>query len=358
MKRSGCKTLFALLFVQVFFFMSATAFSAEVEKKYSKEYSTSEKELLAISNKYGEVIIENWNENRIQIDVLVTVEHPSQDKAEKYLSMIDILFSDNDNTIRAETDIDSKFSFRGGAGRSFSIDYLVKMPVDFNVDLSNKYGNVEIEEIAGHADIAVKYGSLFVARLSRGNEKPLNSISLAYGKGEIVESGWTEVTLRYVGKLNIGTAKALLVDSRYSKLYVDEAGSVVNDSKYDHVKIDMVNNFVAEGGYTGFELGTVSGKLDIETGYGSIMVEEIEKDFKSVDIEAKYCQVKMGFEENASYRLKVRTSYGGVSFDEENAEIINRIYENNRKSVEAVIGDKNAKAEVNIVSSYGSVKVY
>jgi hypothetical protein len=358
MKRSGCKTVVGLLVVQAVFLLSFSAFGEEVEKTFKKEYSTQGKDLLKIDNRYGDVVIENWNENKVLIDVLVKVEHPSRDKAEKYLSMIDVYFNENDNTIEARTDIDRDFSFKGGTDRSFSIDYVVKMPADFNLDLENKYGNIEIEELSGHVKLAVKYGNLYVASLTRGKEEPLNSVYIAYGKGEIIKSGYTELTLRYVGKLNLGTAQAILLDSRYSKLYVEDVGSVVADSKYDHIEINSVKNFVAEGGYTGFELGSVGGKLDIDTGYGSIKVEDLMKDFDLVDIRAKYCQVRLDVDEAAAYKLNINTSYGGITFNEDNAEIINRIYDNNRKSVEAVVGGKSSESEIKINTSYGSVRVY
>lgn len=357
MKRSGCKTVISLLVVQFVFLLSFSALADEVDKKFKEEFSASGKEMLKINNRYGEVIVENWNEDRVVIEVLVKVKYPSLDKAEKYLSMIDIEFSDNDNTIEATTTIDKNFSFKGGVDREFSIDYLVKMPTDLNLNLTNKYGKVEIGELSGHVHIAVKYGTLFVGKLSRGKEKPLNSVALSYGVAQIAESGWTELTLRYADKVTIGTAKALLVDSRYSKLYVEKVGSFVTESKYDHIEIANLNNFVAEGGFTGFELGNITGKLDITTGYGSIKVENIASGFEDVNIESKYCKIKLQFEEQASYLLNVETSYAPINFDEDNAEIIQRIYENSRKTIEARVGASNSESKVKIKANYGTVIV-
>ncbi len=358
MKRSGCKTVISLLVVQFVFLLSFSTFAEEVDRKFSKEFSVEGKDLLEINNRYGEVIIENWNENKVVIEVLVTVKYPSLDKAEKYLSMIDIEFSNNDNTIGATTNLDKNFSFKGGPDRRFSIDYLVKMPADFNIKLANKYGNVEIGELSGHVQIAVKYGSLFIGELSRGKEKPLNSISLSYGKAEISKSGWTELTLRYATSVNIGIANALLVDSKYSKLYVDKVSTIVAETKYDHIEAIEITNFVAEGGYTGFEFGTLSGKLDIDTGYGSIKVKRITSGFDLVNIESKYCSVSLDIDDDASYVMKLSQQYGNLSFDEDNAEIIQRIYDNNRKSIEANMGSGKSDSRVNIKSSYGSVRVY
>ena len=358
MKRSGCKTVIGLLVVQAAFILFSTAYAAEVEKKYSKEYNATGKDLLSISNRYGEVVVQSWDGNTVSIEVIVTVEHPSQDKAEKYLEMIEVLFSDNDNTIEARTEIDKNFSFKGGGDRSFSIDYLVKMPAALNLGLENKYGNVKVGDLSGHVDIAVKYGSLFVGKLTRGKGEPLNSVSIAYGKGEIVEAGWLELTLRYVGSMNLTRANAVVLDSKYSKVSIEEASSIVSETKYDNIVIGTITNFVAEGGYTGFDLGVVKGKLDISTGYGSIKVEKVMKGFEAVDIEAKYCQVRLGMDSEASYKLDVETSYGGISFDEDRADISKRIYENNHKSIEAVVGDKGTTSAIRIDTSYGSVKVY
>lgn len=357
MKRSGCKTVISLLVVQFIFLLSFSANAEEVDKKFSKEFSVEGKDLLMISNRYGEVIVQNWDQNKVVVEVLVTVKYPSLDKAEKYLSMIDIEFSDNDNTIGAVTNLDRNFSFKGGNDRNFSIDYLVKMPTDFNIKLANKYGNVEISELSGHVQIAVKYGSLYIGELSRGKEKPLNSISLSYGKAEIAKSGWTELTLRYADRVNIGVAKALLMDSKYSKIYIDEVSTIVSETKYDHIEAIEITNLVAEGGYTGFEIGTLKGKLDITTGYGSIKVDRITSGFEEVDIQAKYCKVSLDIDEDASYVLNLSQHYGSLSFNEDKAEIIKRIYDDNDKTIEANIGSGQSSSSVSVKSSYGSVRV-
>ncbi len=358
MKRSGCKTVLGLLVIQAIFVLAFTASAEEVEKKFSKEFSAQGKDLLKIDNRYGDVVIENWNENKVSIEVVVTVNHPSKDKAEKFMSMIDVLFNENDNTIEATTKIEKNFSFREGDERDFSIDYVVKMPENLNLELINRYGQVEIAKLTGHVNIAVKYGSLYVADLTRGKEEPLNKISLAYSKGNIENCGWCELNLAYVGRLNVGSAKALLVDSKYSKLFVDKLSSIVANTKYDQIEIDLLKNLVAEGAYTGFRLGTVTGKVNISTGYGSISIDKLKDGFEMVDIEAKYCQVKIDVEDNASYKLLLKTAYSGLSFDEDNAEIINRIYDNNRKSLEAVIGSKDTESTIKVKSNYGSVKVF
>jgi hypothetical protein len=359
MKRSGCKTVIGLFVLSAVFLFSGTALAEELDKKYDKEYKVQGNELLKINNRYGDVKVESWNEMRVVINVTVTVEHPNADKAEKLLSMIEVIFSQNDNTIEARTEIDSKFSFNGwGDDKKFSIDYEIKMPVGLDFDVANAYGGVTLDELSGHVNIVVKYGAFFAQNLSRGNTKPLNTVTLAYGKGEIVNSGWTELNLRYMGRMNVGKAQALLVNSRYSKMIIDDVSSIVLDSKYDNVTIGNLSNIVAEGGYTGFSIENAEKKVDINTGYGSVNIENINTGFEEVKVDAHYCSVKIGVADGASYNLNIKTQYGGLTFDEGNAEIINRIYENNSKSVEAVVGGKSSNSQISVVAKYGSVKVF
>jgi hypothetical protein len=197
-----------------------------------------------------------------------------------------------------------------------------------------------------------------VDKLSRGKEKPLNKISLAYSKADIEELGWSELYLRYSGRTSIGRARALMVDSRYSKLEIEGVGSIVLDSKYDNINISSLRNLVSESGYTTYRIGRVDGKLDVETGYGSFEVEKLSSRFESVDVTTKYCTVKIGVEETASYILNASAQYGGISFNEDKADLKTRIEENNSKRIEAIVGDKNATSKIDIKTSYGSIKVY
>ncbi|MEE4214632.1 MAG: hypothetical protein V2I34_06170 [Bacteroidales bacterium] len=361
MKRSGCKSVIRLLFVQVVLILSVAAYAADVDKQFSREFDASAIELLKINNRYGDVEIVNSDNNRIIIVVNVKLSHPNSSRAEKLLSMINVEFSENDNTAEARTVIDRQFSMDNrGPNHGFSIDYRVEMPADMDLDLSNRYGDLKAGILTGHVDIRVKYGSLFIKGLTRQNEEPLNRITGEYLRvGDIAEAGWLELNLRYVNRLNILSAQALLVNSRYStNNNIDKVSSIVIDSKYDRFEINDLNNIVAESAYTAYKIGNISNKLDIETKYGSIEVENVEAGFELVKTDVAYSPVKIGFDNSASYSLKADTRYCGFSFNESKADIKQRIQESNSMYLEAVIGKGGTKSEVIIDADYGSVKLY
>ena len=245
MKKLLCKQGYAALAV-LLFAATLSASAEEVKKEFHGEMVPTDNTTLTIMNKFGEVVTETWTEKKIVVDVVVTVDHPSAEKAKKILDMIDVVFTEENGDLKAETVFKEDFSnfSWGGDNNKFSINYNIKMPASINLTVSNKYGNTDIDEVSGLANLTVKYGNLTVHKLNRGNIKPLNNLVVAYGKATVDNIGWAEVNSRYCGQFTIQTASALLVDSRYSKMTIGEVSSLVFDSKYDGYNVEKANNVV------------------------------------------------------------------------------------------------------------------
>ena len=332
----------------------------ELTKEFHKEFKAARNTMLDLNNRYGLVIVETSETDQVVIDVKVTVKYPSREKAEKLLNYIDVEFNEEPDLISAKTVIDEKFSFTGWSGesRKFSIDYNVKMPVWMNLTLANRYGNTELDDLTGLADIDIKYGNLTAAKLSRGNEKPMNTLNLAYGKGSIEEAGWLDATIRYCGNFTITKSQALLLDSKYSKLFLGSASSIVGETKYDNVRIDNINNLILDAGYADINIGTLTKKLVFTVGYGSFNVDRVPAGFESIEVESRYTGVRLGIDESASYKLEGKVSYGGLKFNEDNYRNRKRIVENNSTIIEGTVGrDESPESSVTIDASYGSIRL-
>lgn len=357
MKRSDYKK--SMLLLLPFLLITYNLAAQEVHKEFHQQYTAGANTTLDISNKYGDVIIDSWDQNQVVIDVKVTVEMPNQDKAQKLLDMINVEFSESGNTISAKTVIDNNFNFSGwGSNKRFSIDYSVKMPVEAALTLSNRYGNSDIDEVKGLTNLDIKYGDIRIGKLTRGNQKPLNQIYLAYGKGDIDDAGWLSLNLRYAGSTKINTCQALLLDSRYSRLTVGEVSSIVGDNKYDNLHIGTINNLVLESGYTETSVENLNKKLEYTGSYGSFSVDQIPAKFESIDVESRYMGVKLGIAEDANYKLQAKVSYGGLKYDEENFKNTRRIIENTSQEIEGVVGkEESPTSKVNVTASYGSVRL-
>ncbi len=332
----------------------------EVTKEFRKEFITDKNTVVDINNRYGNVIVTSWDSNKVDIYVKITVELPDRNRAEELISLIDIRFEEMPGKVSAQTIIDEKFSSSvWGANKRFSINYTVKMPYNSSLVLANRYGDTFIDELGGQTDLNVKYGNLTITELTRGDERPLNHINIAYGKALIKSAEWLDLYLRYATMVELPSARALLIDSKYSKIKIGNASSVVVTSKYDNYSIGKINNIVMEAGYTTLNVGTIEKKFVIEGSYGSVNVDNVPKDFDSIDINTKYTGVRIGIDPAASYKLDGTSSYSSIKFPEEHLTIKKRIIENTSSEIEGIVGtEQNTSSTVKVRTSYGSVKLY
>jgi hypothetical protein len=332
----------------------------EISKDFSKTFTLKPSMGVILSNKYGDINIETWDKNEVVIDVKVTVELSSVERSEKLISLIVIDFFESDTALGARTIFDDKFSSvtRGAGSNSFSIDYKVRMPGRVDLNVSNRYGDINMADYSGRLTADVRYGNFVALKLLRGNEKPINSISIAYGKGTIEDANWLSVVTRYSSGLSITKVQAMTLDSRYSKTIIDKAGSIVGVLKYDNLTIGEINNLSIEAGYTPIKAENLKKTLDLTTRYGSFSAATIPVGFEDISIDAGYAGITLGIDQAAKYRLDVKTRYGSLSYCEECLDIIKRIQESNSRELSAIAGgDPNPSASVTIVSSYGSVRL-
>lgn len=349
------------LFIASLLLLSYSISAQELTREFSKEYKVEQGKTLDLNNKYGNIVVETSETDQVRIDVKVTLRYPNREKAERLLSYIDIRFEEDSDRISARTVIDDKFSFTGWGGDSkkFTINYNVKMPEWMDLNLTNRYGNTDLDDLDGKVKLDIKYGNLTASKIRRGNQKPLNSLTLSYGKGSIEEAGWLDATLRYSGNFSIDKSQALLVDSKYSKLYFGSVNSMVCESKYDNLNIETIHNLVLNGGYTDINIGTLIKKLVFEGAYGAFDVDRIPAGFESLKTNSRYCGIRMGIEESAAYKLDAKMSYGSLKIEEDNFKTKKRIVNNTSSETTGIMGnDESPSSDVSITSSYGSVKLY
>ncbi len=353
---------YALIIVLALFTGFTTrAAEDEYSKKIHKEYDTNEQTHLDLTNKYGDVEITNWSKNTLVIDVKITVDHRSEEKAKELLDHITVNFNQNDNTIEVETEIEENFNKSSwffdfdSNNKKFSIDYEIKMPKSLQLTLENKYGDVFLDEVTGQADLTVKYGNLKANKILRNNTKPLSKIYLAYSDGTIEEANWLKMTLKY-SKMEVNKSTALIAVTKYSKLYTNETSSIVAESKYDHYYLGDVENLVSESKYTDYKLDQLNKKLDVNTKYGDIDISYIPKTFEEITIDNKYGHIDLKIDKAASYKIDGTAEYGDIDYPE--SKNVNRMEENTDLKIHGIIGKaKNPKSNIKLKTKYGDIEI-
>jgi hypothetical protein len=326
-------------------FCVLTTNGEDFTRKFNKSWTAAEVETLEITNKYGQVKVEDTGGTMVTIDVLVTAEGP-ENRANEVLDDVTIHFDKTGKIASAVTELAKNFRSRG----NFSIDYTVNIPADRNLKINNKYGNVILNKLDGNGDFNVSYGNFTAAQLN----KPGIVLNVAYGKADVEMMQNGAVTMSY-SKFYLGTGAALNLTSKYSTVNADKLTTLQLNSKYDGFNFGEIGSFDGESKYSNYKIGLINKRLKIATSYGGVKVEHVSAGFELLDVTSSYAQVSLGIDENASYEVNASCSYCDISYPKEKFKG-NRMQENTHQSLDGKIST-GGPGKVVVVSKYGNIKL-
>jgi hypothetical protein len=328
----------------------------EKSKSISKSFDVNSDATLKISNKYGDVNVTSWNQNRIEIDVKITVKGNDEDSVEEILDKIQVDFESSSSLVSARTIIGNKdWGFWKKRKRiSYKIDYTVKMPTTNNVKLDNDYGSIRLDELEGTADISCDYGKIIIGDL-KGND---SSISLDYCSSSTIDSMKDgDISIDY-SKLTIENATKVDLSMDYSTMKFNTVEDLNFSADYGSLTVDNVDSASGTGDYTGLKFGTVNTRLKVNTDYGSVRIKNLAEGFDYVDIDTEFASVKIGMSPNISFDFVLNLQYAGFKRDNSNIDMRKSIKKNNKAYYEGTYGKGNSNSKITIKSEYGGVTFY
>ncbi len=323
------------------------AFQANAErtiKRFYKSFPVKQIAKLELSNKYGNIQIDDNRKDSVVISVEAWVEGNGS-KAQKLLDNIDVKINSSGNTASAVTEFKNEFN---NNNQNFSIDYHVSVPADRELAVEQKYGSVNMGDLTGKGLFDIKYGEIRAKNLL----SPALTMDIAYSKAVIEATKDLDLTIRY-SKLTLDKGENLKVDSRYSGLNAGDCKDVTIDSKYDDFRFKTLSNLTANSMYSGYKIDQIQSSLMLTNGYGNVNVGTIPSGFKNIKVSNRYATIRLGIAPGASYRLDGTAKYAEIKHPDGK---LNKMREDTSYEVHGTIGSSDQpKATVNIESSYGNV---
>ncbi len=337
--------IFKLTFLALMLF-SLNSLAERISKRVYRSYAIGQVAKLELSNKYGNIRIDENRKDSVVVGVEIWVDG-SGSKAQKLLDNITVNISQSGKTVSATTEFRNEFN---NSSQDFSVDYQVSVPADRDLTVSQKYGTVSMNNLTGKGIFDIKYGELRAKNLLAS----ALSMDIAYSKVYADATNDLDLTIRY-SKLNIGKGDNLKIDSRYSGLIAGNCKEVILDSKYDDIKFKTINSLASNSMYSGYKIESILSFLVLSNGYGDFSVGAIPIGFKSIKVDSRYATVKLGIETGASYRLDGKARYCDLKHPEGK---LNRAKEDTSYEVHGTVGAaENPRSVVTIDSSYGNVRL-
>lgn len=328
----------------------------EKTKTIKKEFNVNADANLSIKNKYGNVDVIAWDQNRVEIEVKITVSGNNESKVIERLSKINVNFESSSSAVSAKTILEKNSNnwYSSNNKMNYQIDYKVKVPVTNSVSLNNDYGTISLNEIKGKADINCDYGKILIGSLYHSK----NSINMDYSNDSEIEliNGGT-INSDY-SKFRVEKAKKIDLNADYtdSEFVSIEDLNFVCD--YGNIEVGQANNIDGNGDYLTMRFGTIFKSLVIGADYGSIKVDKIKKDFNMIEINSDYAGIKIGLDNDIAFDFVTKLSYGGFDYNEEGVTYIKKVVKSQSKYYEGYVNRKNSGSKISISSEYGGVKLY
>ena len=335
-------------------------FATEKEGKYTKTkvidktFNVTKEATLNVSNKYGNIDIATWNENKIAITVKITTNGDDEDKVKKRLDEITVEFDANSTYVSAKTMIEKTSASWNLWGKdnnvNMEINYQIKIPLTNSVNLTNDYGGINLNKLEGKATINCDYGKINIGELLNAS----NSIHMDYTNNS---------TISYM--------KSGTVNADYSTLRIDKAGNIDLNADYSHISFETIDRLKYECDYGSLKIGAAENlngtsdymNLTIDTllfsgvfnlDYGSLKIGELGQHLKELKLQSSYTHIKLGLHPTVSFDFTAALSYSGFKHGD-HFTFNKEIEKTTSKYYEGYYNAPNSGNHISIKSSYGSV---
>ncbi len=265
---------------------------------------------LDLSNKYGTVHVIPWKKDSVYIAIDLILKSSSTSKLEKLKKNVDFEFTDTRYYIVANT------RFGSGGSNFFSdlrdlsgtiipsknevkIDYTVHVPSGMNINITNKYGDIYIDDMKGSVSVNLSNGDIKANSLHGET-----SISLNFGNGMINELSNAKLNIAYAD-LEIQSAGQLKIDSKSSKIRIGQVEILKILSKRDKFTVSRIDNLFGESWFSDIWLYKLNEEINLNPKYGVLKVDSISDDFSFINVNTEFTDLNLVFNRTASYQLEI-----------------------------------------------------
>lgn len=252
-------------------------------KTFEKEIAVNDAEWLVVHNK-GDIRIETWNEEKVQLKALVTIEGDEED-VQKALKELDFNLVQDGNKIElTKTGWDkmgdncscsnTKIKVKGSDKKTetfriknYHVDYVLQIPKRLNVDLESNFGDINLASIDGDAALKSTQGKVIA-----GNIGGVLNLDSRFGSTITVgnfKSG--DISLTQC-KSNFGACGDLKLHAQFSTVSFTKVGNLDVDagqsdltftSSLDQLKgIIRFGKLIIEGHSTNITLNATQLKME------------------------------------------------------------------------------------------------
>ncbi|GAA3608108.1 hypothetical protein GCM10022396_26730 [Flavivirga amylovorans] len=258
-------------------------YSQEVLTKTIEEiYEMTNSGELHLENKYGNVTINGWEENDISIKIDVKVSNKKKDDAKILIDRIVANSKTVDDFVSIISEISDKntslFSRYFNKVNPFEFDksnveinMTIYLPMHAEIDITNKFGDVIIDNWTGRLKANIEHGDLWI-----NEDIPNARITMKFGKLRSKSITYGTINLKN-GDLDIASSDKLLLRTSGTKVEIDHVEDLEIISSKDEIIIQEVNKIQGELNFSNAQIEHVQEKITLNMKVAELRIAKINK---------------------------------------------------------------------------------
>lgn len=344
----------------------ASKANTQLSKTIDKRFKCSDQTIVDISNKYGNIIFNTWDKDSVHIKIVATASAKNSDVREKTLKRIDFEFAQQENEIIARTTIDNShgiikdfwyslmdFSKAVLSVEHINVEYIIHAPKHTNIRITNKFGDVFLDEFESSTRIEVANGNL-----KTGNLVGNTHITLRFSDGEIGSLQHAIIDMKS-SELALKEANNLDLTSNTSKMFLGKMRHLKIDSRADKVEIMEIDSIYGKGSFSKIRIRQLNGGTKLNLNFGSLKVSQLSHGFSVLDVVGKSTDIDVFMDSRISISTTLRAKVGKLHLPIDND--LKQVYTDDREKfihASGKLGSNNGqKSEMVIDAQGGSISI-
>jgi hypothetical protein len=271
-------------------------------KEMTEFHNSSEVDKVEIINKHGDINITTWSKKSVKINAIIKVNGTNSKDAEIVLKRISIESSNNNGLLSVQTSFSNKFY----SNLPFNINYDVYLPAGHDIDIKNRFGNINLESLTGNIKIDLEYGKL--------HHKGFELVKKIEGNLTFADA---EVGSFSVANLKLSNSNITLqnvengsLSGEYCNIKLSRAGKLNIDMETGRFQIKQVRDITLNGNFLFSSIDEIYEKGHIEITNGLLIIGTLSDRLKELSVFNKNAPIQLSIPSSLSYNLQGEVTNG------------------------------------------------
>ncbi|MEO0570304.1 MAG: hypothetical protein AAF039_01280 [Bacteroidota bacterium] len=303
-----------------------------VSKTVERSFPLSNSGELMLENKYGNITVTGWDKDEVSVRIDIKVKHRKYDTAKELLGRINPEIKSSSGYVSVISEISNKNTgwFADFFNRTnpidvdrsrVQIDYEVFLPKKATLKVTNRFGDLILENWTGELNTLIEHGDLWI-----NEDLGKADIILKFGKVKARNLNYASINLKN-GELDMADAKSLRLNSSGTEMTLGKVTSLEVYSNKDGIAIQEAGTIYGNLKFTTLQLEQLSQDVDLTLKIADLQVRQIMNPVTEITIEQESSDINLTVT-HFSHRFEATLEQGVVrlpkSFENVDSKLLDK----------------------------------